>query len=72
MKRTLAHAIRGVERATRQEGAARLVRTTVNGRSEMLPDDLHEVVKVFAARRSTPAAAIRARILADLRKRGHG
>lgn len=48
--------------------------TRVNGRTEMLPSDPAEVAKILAARRlKTPAKMTRARITADLRRRGsHG
>ncbi|MCB4771801.1 hypothetical protein LGR54_24625 [Ancylobacter sp. Lp-2] len=73
MRRTVPHAVRGVERATAKAGNASLIRTAVNGRSEMLPDDPHEVVKILAERRKkSPALALKTRLLADLRKRGHG
>lgn len=48
--------------------------TRVNGRTEMLPSDPHEVAKILASRRpKSPAARAKARITADLKRRGfHG
>lgn len=70
--RTL-NSVRGVERATARNPADELVPTTVNGRSEMLPDDPMAVAKILSARRQkkTPAENLRAKIRADLRRRGH-
>jgi hypothetical protein len=54
----------------RLEGA-NLRRTTVNGRSEMLPIDPFETAKILRERRAkSPAARARARMQAALRKRG--
>lgn len=76
MKIDPASATRSVERATAQlTGGQRLVRMTVKGpsgtRSEMLPSDPKQVAKILKERKSkTPAAKVRVKITADLRKRG--
>jgi hypothetical protein len=45
--------------------------TRVNGRTEMLPSDPRQVAKILKERRnSTPAAKVKAKIAADLKKRG--
>jgi hypothetical protein len=70
MRRTMSTTTRGREFATVREGNDALVRTTVNGRSEMLPGDPKEVAKILRARRQkTPAMQAKARMEADLRKR---
>ena len=62
---------RGREFATVREGDDALVRTTVNGKSEMLPADPKAVARILSGRRAkTPAMQMKARMEADLRKRG--
>jgi hypothetical protein len=65
-------ATRGLEHATRRSGAGDLVRTTVNGRSEMLPDDPKKVAKILRERRAKKPAALRAkeRMAASMARRG--
>ncbi|RTL95476.1 hypothetical protein EJV44_12260 [Ancylobacter aquaticus] len=71
MMRRVVESVRAIEHAATRGGKSALRRTTVNGRSEMLPEDPHEVVRILAERRQkSPAMDLKARLLADLRKRG--
>ena len=66
------YASRGREFADRREGEAELVRTTVNGRSELLPSDPIAVAKILKERRiKSPAEKARARMAAEAKRRGH-
>jgi hypothetical protein len=68
--------VRGIEHATRgdkAESEARLVPTIVNGRTEMLPANPREVARILKERRAkSPAARVRAKMAADLKRRGIG
>jgi hypothetical protein len=73
MRKFMTMTTRGRERATAREDSDQLVRQTVNGRSELLPSDPKATALILAGRRAkTPAAKVRAKIAADLRRRGHG
>ena len=73
MKRHMSYSIRGIERATTKDGPDKLIRQTVNGRSELLPADPHQTAKILRERRAkTPALAAKARMVAAARKRGLG
>jgi hypothetical protein len=72
MRKLMTMTTRGRERATAQEGSDELVRTIVNGKSELLPADPKAVAKILSSRRAkTPGDKVRAKIQASLRRRGH-
>lgn len=67
--------VRGIEVAqanARGTTELRLVPTTVNGRSEMLPDSPHAVAKILSERRAklSPAQRTKARLKASQKSRG--
>ena len=73
---TILQAVRGKELATKREGGASILKPTAvrstegTTRTQMLPSDPMEVVKIFESRRKkSPALRTKAKLAAELAKR---